>query len=93
MAYQGTTSTSPNPPVAQSQAIAGPREWIYSSTHVASDVAGANFFTDGLALGFKVGDRIIVSPSTGGEITSHTILVVGATTTDVSVGSTIGLAS
>lgn len=93
MAYAGTTSTSPNVPVMQVQAIASFRQWIYKSTHISSDIAVANFFTDGLALGFKVGDQLMHVTSTGGIITSHSILVVGSTTTDIGVGTTIGLAS
>ena len=93
MAYAGTTSTSPNPPVLQSQSITGQRVWHYTSTHISSDISAANFFTDGQELGFKVGDQLIHHTSTGGIITSHSVLVVGATTTDISVGTTIGLGS
>lgn len=93
MAYAGTTSTSPNPPILQAQQIAGPRTWVYKSTHISSDISAANFFTDGLELGMKVGDQLLHYTSTGGIITSHSVLVVGATTTDISVGTTIGLGS
>ena len=93
MAYAGTTSTSPNVPVMQVQAIAAFRQWVYTSTHISSDIAVANFFTDGLELGLKVGDQLMHVTSTGGIITSHSVLVVGSTTTDISVGTTIGLGS
>jgi len=90
MAYAGTTSTSPNAPRCVSQGIVGTKTWFYDSTHVSSDVEAANFFTDGLELGMAVGDMLI-HKSTAGIITSHTILTVSATGTDLSVGTTIGL--
>lgn len=102
MAYAGSTaaSTLANPPVLVTQGIARaaspritPRTWIYVSTHISSDVSAANFFTDGLELGMKVNDQLLHYTSTGGIITSHTVLVVGSTTTDLGVGTTIGLAS
>lgn len=103
MAYQGSTaaSTLANPPVLVTQGIARatsgaritPRAWVYVSTHISSDVSAANFFTDGLELGMKVNDQLLHYTSTGGIITSHTVLVVGSTTTDIGVGTTIGLAS
>jgi hypothetical protein len=91
MAYLGTTSTAPSVPRCVTQGITGLRTWHYTSTHISSDVSEANFFTDGLALGMKVGDQLMHFTSTGGIITSHTVLVVGSTTTDVSVGTTLGL--
>lgn len=93
MAYSGTTSTSPNPPTLLSQAIAGPRSWIYRSTHTAATASAANFFTDGLELGFKVGDPVVVLEMTTTEssavtaVTSHAVTAVGATTTQLSTGS------
>lgn len=93
MAYAGTTSTSPNVPILQTQSIAGVRTWHYTSTHISSDISAVNFFTDGLELGFKVGDQFMHHTSTGGIITSHSVLVVGSTTTDISAGSTVGLGS
>lgn len=93
MAYAGTTSTSPNPPRLVGQGITGYRSWIYVSTHISSDITAVNFFTDGKNLGMKVADGLIHVTSTGGIITSHSVLAVGATTTDLSVGTTIGLGS
>lgn len=98
MAYAGTTSTSPNTPKMLLQSIGstfggGWRQWVYVSTHISSDVSFVNFFTDGKILGMKVADQLIHVTSTGGIITSHSVLVVGSTTTDISVGTTIGLGS
>ena len=93
MAYLSSTSSAPNTPNLVSQSIAGVGEWHYSSTHISSDVSFANFITDGATLGLKVGDKLIHHTSSGGIITSHTILAVGATRTALSVGTTIGLAA
>ncbi len=87
MAYAGTTSTSPNPPQAVTQPIAGPRQWVYISTHTSTEVTVANFVTDGLELGMKVGDPVLVIGSTTYIITSHAVSVVGSTTTTLSTGS------
>lgn len=108
MAYQGTTSTSPNVPQLVTQGIAfssssvtgsvgisrgGPRTWVYTSTHISSDIEAVNFFTDGKALGLQVGDLLIHTNSTTFVITGHTVVAVGSTTTDLGTGSTIGLGS
>lgn len=98
MAYVGTTSTAANPPKMVMQTMGstfggGWRQWVYVSTHISSDLNDANFFTDAVELGMQVADGLIHVTSTGGIITSHSVLVVGATTTDVSVGTTIGLGS
>jgi len=88
MAYAGTTSTSPNAPQMVSQGVTGMRTWYYASTHAAADIDGANFFTDGLELGFVVGDQLI-NQTTAYVLTSHAVTVVGSTTTTVSAGSTV----
>lgn len=103
MAYQGSTaaSTLANPPVMVTQGIAYassgprtfPRTWIYTSTHISSDIEEANFFTDGLELGMKVGDQLVHTESTAYVMTSHSVVAVGSTTTDLGVGTTIGLGS
>ena len=93
MAYLSSTTTSPNVPRMVSQGITGHREWVYVSTHISSDIEAVNFFTEGRDLGMKVNDQLLHVTSTGGIITSHSVLVVGSTTTDISVGTTIGLGS
>jgi hypothetical protein len=43
----------------KSQAIAGPRHWIYSDTGSAiASVVGAGFFSDGRSMGMKLGDLV-----------------------------------
>lgn len=101
MAYAGTTSTAPNVPYVRSQGIVGNGNWVYVSTHISSDIEVANFFTDGKKLGMQPGDMLThVSVSSypvastaavSGVVTMHQVLVVGSTTTDLGVGTTVGL--
>lgn len=96
MAYLSSTTTSPNVPSMVTQVIGstvggGWRQWVYVSTHISSDIEAVNFFTDAQDLGMTVADQLIHVTSTGGIITSHSVTVVGSTTTQVSTGSTIGL--
>lgn len=58
MAY----STS-NPPECIAQGIAGPSLWSYTHTDIHTDVDAADYFTNGDALGLKVGDVMLVSKS------------------------------
>jgi hypothetical protein len=83
MAYLSSTSTSPNVPYLVTQSVASLRTWIYSSTHISSDIEAANFFTDGLELGFKIRDLVYHYPSTGSTnvVTAHSVITVGSTTT------------
>ena len=105
MAYMSSTSTSPNVPQLVTQGIAhaiststgvnrgGLRQWVYVSTHISSDIEAVNFFTDGKDLGMKLGDQLVHVGSTTYVMTSHTVVAVGSTTTDLGVGTTIGLGS
>ena len=73
------------------QPVANLRTWVYTSTHDSSDIEDPNFFTDGERLGFKIRDILYQYPSTDStsEVTAHSVIVVGATTTAVSVGTTV----
>lgn len=103
MAYQGTTSTAPNPPVLVSQGIGstgrvGPKQWVYASTHVQVDVSSTGFFTDGQALGMTLGDQVMVVGSTSttdgrGPISYHVVNVVTSTGVGLSLGLMISSAS
>ena len=56
MAYATT-----NPPHMLTSCIGGgPALWMYNSTDVHTTVAGADYFSNGDALGMKVGDAVIV---------------------------------
>lgn len=50
-------STS-NPPRLVTQAIAGPRVWMYSSGDTGAQVQVSGYITNGGALGMKVGDLV-----------------------------------
>lgn len=68
-AYVGTTAASSvaNPPIEMYNSLggqgnrpgAGSAMWYYNSTNSSTEVTTANFFTDGQALGMKVGDVVI----------------------------------
>lgn len=54
-----------NPPAMIAQSVgAAPALWFYSSTDVHTTVAGANYFTNGQALGMRVNDTVIVIKTT-----------------------------
>lgn len=60
MAYVTT-----NPPIQMVQGVgAAPSLWVYTSTDVHTDVNAADYFSNGSALGMKVGDVVLVSKST-----------------------------
>lgn len=48
------------PPAKIAGTIGGNSLWIYSSADADSTVTGASYFTNGFALGMKVGDPVIV---------------------------------
>ena len=62
MAYAAT-----NPPVLTSQAIAGKGVWHYASTDDVATVTGTDYFTNGSALGMKVGDLVMIYDTDGGD--------------------------
>lgn len=103
MAYAASNSSSPNAPALVQQSLAYsssnvtgvagfskglPRTWQYCSTHGATEVVAANFFTDGLSLGMKVGD-MLMNYGSSGAVTIHRVLTVGSTTTQVGIGTVI----
>lgn len=85
MAY----STS-NPPALQSQAIAGPRVWAYSSSDPAATVDGAGYISNGDKLGMKVGDIVNVTDTVTPLVTSHRVAAVSTSGADLGTGTTIG---
>ena len=81
-------STS-NPPALQSQAINGPRKWVYSSADPIGDVNSDGYFTDGYALGMKVNDELTVIDTNLG--TQH-LCIVNASSAAGGVDISDGLA-
>lgn len=76
MAY----STS-NPPALKSPSplTGAGQTWAYRSTDVATDVDAAGYFTNGDALGMKVGDIVeVCDTDTSTTITLHRVTTVTA---------------
>ena len=93
MAYVGSTaSSSPNPPTLMTQRIAGgPAVWAYKSTNTAGTAAASSYFSDGDALGMRVGDFVhVVNTSTAG-FAGHAFCVVSVVTSGA--GATITCAT
>lgn len=69
-----------NPPKLISQAIAGQGAlWVYASTDVSTDVRAANYFSNGSALGMKVGDVVLVIETDNSYAqTTHSVTAVTA---------------
>jgi hypothetical protein len=72
-------STS-NPPRLLAQAIGGGGNlWIYQSTDVSTDVDAAGYFTNGDALGLKVGDvMFVIETDNSYTQTTHSVTAVTA---------------
>ncbi len=88
MAY----STS-NPPALVDQRIAGgPAEFVYSSTDTVALAAASSYFSDGSALGLRVGDIMHVNQlSTAGALSGFATCRVNSVTSGA--GATITCAS
>lgn len=70
-----------NPPALTVQAIAqvNLRIWAYSSTDVATDVDAVGYFTNGDALGMKVGDiMLVIDTDAPTVVTIHRVITVTA---------------
>lgn len=93
MAYAGTTSTAPNPPMMVGQIMSGPRSWKYESTHTQAEAAGTGFFTDGSALGMLNRDRVQVVGSTTLIFSDHSVVAVTTTGATLSAGLMVSSAT
>lgn len=83
MAYVTT-----NPPSLVSQRIGdGPAIWIYKSADVDSDVNAASYFSDGVALGMRVGDIVHVVDTTTPKTSLHGVASVTATAATTAFGA------
>lgn len=91
--YVGTTAASSiaNPPIEMYNSLGGQLNrpgpgsamWYYNSTNTSTEVTTANFFTDGQALGMKVGDIImgVYSTSLGSSSVIPYMGCIGAVST------------
>jgi hypothetical protein len=93
MAYAPAGTTSANPPTLLSQSLTGGRTWLYISTHTQAEVGTSDFISDGLALGIKVQDNVIVRGSTTYVQSNHNVRAVGSTFTSLSAGLLVSSAS
>ena len=75
MAYSAS-----NPPALVCQSVgAAPAVWVYSSIDVHTDVDAADYFSNGSALGMRVGDFVFVGKTTATiGATIHTVSAVTA---------------
>lgn len=91
MAY----STSNPPLLKDSQPIAGPREWIYKSTHTQAVVGTSDHISEANAgkYGMAVGDPVTVIESTAYKVSNHSVTAVGTTYVSLSAGLLISSAS
>lgn len=75
-----TYSTS-SPPALVSQGPGGgaPRVWTYASTDVHTDVDATDYFSNGDALGMKVGDIVwVVETDNSYALSAHVVTAVTA---------------
>lgn len=74
MAYETS-----NPPKCILHGIGGgPSIWVYADGDAHTDVDATDYFTNGLELGMKVGDVVIVQNTTGYTTTLHSVSAVDA---------------
>lgn len=90
MAY----STS-NPPELHSQAVAGPRTWVYKSTDAIATVRATGYITNGQDLGMKLNDLVMVTDTTNGIISTARVASLSTSnrSIDLADGTTIGTAT
>lgn len=87
MAYSST-----NPPCLMTSGSFGGqslRMWGYKSTHTLAEVAASSFFSNGHALGLKVGDGLFtVTVSTAGAYTDFGLGVISSVSTGAGATAT-----
>ena len=101
MAYDTTNG----PTLLHSQPIAGPRHWVYWSSHTSLVAQSSTHITDGRDLGIKAGDKMdvyyITATATGYGLTStafntlysHVVVSVRATSLNLSTGVVLASAT
>ena len=101
MAYD----TNNGPVLTHSQPIAGPRAWVYWSSHTSLVSQSSTHITDGRDLGMKAGDRVdvyYITASASGygtlstalnTVYSHVVTSVRATSINLSTGVVLASAT
>lgn len=84
-------STSNPPALKSASPLSGAGQtWVYSSTDVATDVDAVGYFTNGNALGMKVGDIVEVTDTDTGPFTMTLHRVITSTPGGAVTVSTTG---
>lgn len=82
-----------NPPARKCGPLTGPGStWVYRSTDVATDVDAVGYFTNGNALGMKVGDIVeVFDTDTNDVMTLHRVITstAGGAVTVSTTGLTV----
>lgn len=78
-----------NPPILETQSIAGPRRWSYSSADASTVVDASGYFTNGYELGMRINDTIMVTDTDTGLTTSHVVVSEADPTVDIADGVAI----
>lgn len=99
MAYNGTTSTSPNPPRCLFPAMGMPlgwnstsvqqragQVWFYNSSDASTAWMNAGYFTDGRQLGMKIGDMLLGLSWSTESSTGHVFVGGALVTTNSTAG-------
>ena len=82
-----------NPPhLRGDQPVAAPRDWVYSSTHLQSEVGTSDFISNGQALGMALLDTVTVINSSN-VVSIHCVNGIGSTYTGLTSGLLVSSAS
>lgn len=82
MAYVAT-----NPPALLAQTLTGGSVWLYKSTDDDGTVNGASYFTNGVTLGMKVGDIVLVIDTTTPKGSFHFVSSVSGNAATTGFGA------
>lgn len=66
MAYAVT-----NPPARISGTLTGKSLWFYASADDDATTNGASYYSNGVSLGMKIGDAVLVADSTTPKVSLH----------------------
>jgi hypothetical protein len=81
------TYATTNPPTLIAEQIGGGGSvWLYKSTDDDATVNGASYFSNGVALGMKAGDIVLVIDTTTPKGSLHYVATVNTTTGAVTTG-------
>ncbi len=76
-----------NPPARVAGTNGGPQVWLYKSADDDATVNGAGYFTDGVDLGMKVGDIVLVFDTTTPKASFHGVNTISGTTVTCGFGA------